>query len=168
MPSPVRAWSWTMRSGWGSDPGQHLSRGSRVSVRGLRRICLRAGLRRAGRAGHGFPCAEQLLVEVPQGADRPMGRPPGRGHVKSPSSVLGAAYGYRAGGLCRAEPPLGPGTETDSASATLPAGRAAIARLVSWALTRGHLACASRPHRPWRARTCSGRSAAVACQGQAP
>ena len=35
----------------GSGPGQHPFCRSRASVRDLRRICLRAGLRRAGRAG---------------------------------------------------------------------------------------------------------------------
>src|SRR6516225_9438710 len=86
----------------GSDPGRHLAGGRRVGLLGLlglRHGCLRAGLREPVRAGDGLPRAEQLLVEVPEGAERG-GRPTderaarlcGCGHLQSPSSVLGGLW----------------------------------------------------------------------------
>jgi hypothetical protein len=75
----------------GSDPGQHLSARSGVGLLGLRQVCLREGLREAVSAGHRFPRADQLVVDVPDGADHGL-RPPGErvawlpgcGHVQSP------------------------------------------------------------------------------------
>src|SRR6516225_8873939 len=86
----------------GSDPGRHLAGGRRVGLLGLRHGCLRAGLREPVRAGDGLPRAEQLLVEVPEGAERG-GRPTderaarlrGCGHLQSPSSVLGRPVDIR-------------------------------------------------------------------------
>jgi hypothetical protein len=74
-----------------SGSGRHLSGGSRVRLPGPRRAGLRSGPRKAVRAGHRFPGAEQFVVQVPDGADRGP-RPPGKrvaglldgGHGQSP------------------------------------------------------------------------------------
>jgi hypothetical protein len=56
---------------------QHLGRGSRMGALGIRHVCLRAGLRETVRAGRGPSSVRQLLIEVPEGAERgghPMGK----------------------------------------------------------------------------------------------
>jgi hypothetical protein len=71
----------------GSDPGQHLSARSGVSLLGLRQVDLRPGLRDAVSASHRFPCAEQFVVDVPEGADHGLG-PPG----ERVASLLGCGH----------------------------------------------------------------------------